>query len=542
MTVYQSTVGNLDLPADHLTVPEFILDSTFLQPRTGDATHPDWVCLIEELTGRKVHFSELRSRTAYLSAALSEQHIIFALVASNHIDYPVCVWAAHRLGAIVATLNPSMTTEELAHQLKIARPSVIIVQNESVSLAKDAAHHAGLGKYHIIVMDATMGSDSEYHTIDSLITLGTSLPPFYQQPLHKGEAKTKVAFLSFSSGTTGLPKESTHIFAPNRLNILQVAALNHVYDSHLQWADKRYSPGGVCSGDIYGLVVNMTLVVSAKFNFEKMLDSISRYQITNLMIVPPQALLISKHPVVSRYDLSSVRACMIAAAPISAELTQSFLRVLPGIHLGQGYGMTETCAAVSMFPLSPKVGILGSAGKLVPGTIAKVVKDDGTLASIGERGELYVQGPQELFINGWLRTGDEVYFDNDENLFIVDRIKELIKVKGHQVAPAELEGHLLGHKNVIDAAVIGIPDEYSGELPFAFVVLTPRLASQVKEDPTVLKNVQENIFKHVSTSKSSYKWLTGGIRFVDAIPKSASGKILRRLLREQAGVFPRSKL
>ncbi|KAJ6590069.1 phenylacetyl-CoA ligase [Mycena vulgaris] len=562
MTWYQSTVGSLAAPPDSLTVPEFMLDNLFLQPDSNDPAKPDWICLIDDLTGRQVSFSELRSRTEYLSSALHEQRKIMALVSHNDIDYPVCVWAAHRLGGIVAPMSPAMTTDELAHLLKVANPSVIIVQTESVSLVKAAAKSAGLIQPRMIVMDANMGSDLEYPTTGSLIAYGKNLPPFSQPALTPGEGKTKLAFLSFSSGTTGLPKAVSISHYNVISNILQAEALNHVYDPQLEWAEKRYRPGGVCSGDIYGLVVNlhfiiyarMTLVVTAKFNFEKMLDNISRYRITNLLIVPPQALLMCNHPAVQRYDISSVRSCMIAAAPISAELTQNFLRVMPaGIHLGQGYGINLNSVHAHLcslkFPISPKVGVLGSGGKLMPGTTAKVVKSDGTLGSVGERGELYLQGPQvtlgyykntaatnETYIDGWLRTGDEACFDEEGNLFIVDRVKELIKVKGNQVAPAELEGHLLGHPDVADVAVIGVPDDFAGELPYAFIVLEPQIASSVKNDSHVRTNVQDSIFKHVSASKSSYKWLTGGIAFVESIPKSPSGKILRKDLRKRRGM------
>ncbi|KAJ7496722.1 phenylacetyl-CoA ligase [Mycena latifolia] len=549
MTVYQSTVGSLAAPPDSLTIPEFLLDNPFLQPNPSDPTKPDWVCLIDDLTGRQVRFSEVSLRDTFLASRLPTPYSyapgqdIFLLP-----YYPVCSWAAHRLGATVAPMNPAMTTTELAHQLKLSNPSLIFVQNECTSLVKDAAKHADLTGYSTVVV----GSHSEYPTVESLVADGKNLPPFSQPALAPGEAKTRVAFLCFSSGTTGLPKETSA----------------HVYDPQVKWENKRFRPGGVSSGD----TSQMTLVVTAKFNFEKMLDNIARYRITDLFIVPPQAVLLSKHPAVTQYDISSVRSCTMAAAPVSAELTQSLLRIFPHIHLGQGYGMTETCAGVTMYPISPKVGVLGSGGKLLPGTTAKVVKADGTLASAGDRGELYIQGPQvtlgyyqnptatnETFIDGWIRTGDEVlehciwqrmdvnqlfqvYFDEDGNLFIVDRIKELIKVKGFQVAPAELEGHLLGHDDVADTAVIGVPDDFSGELPRAFVVLKPHIASKVKSDPQVRKQVQERIFKHVSTTKSPYKWLTGGIEFVDIIPKSPSGKILRRVLRDQSAVVPRAKL
>ncbi|KAK7434667.1 hypothetical protein VKT23_020075 [Stygiomarasmius scandens] len=226
------------------------------------------------------------------------------------------------------------------------------------------------------------------------------------------------------------------------------------------------------------------------------------------------------------------------------------LKIFPNVHLGQGYGMTESCGTISMFPLSQKIGTLGSGGQLLPGTSAKVVKEDGSLAKIGEIGELWVKGDQialgyygdenatrETFVDGWLRTGDQVLFKSNGDIFILERIKELLKVKGLQVAPAELEGHLLVHPQVSDAAVIGIPDEYHGELPLAFVVLQPETALAMKGDKsgTCAEQMRKSIFKasHVSNVKSKHKWLTGGILFTDVIPRNPSGKILRRVLRER---------
>ncbi|KAL0064552.1 hypothetical protein AAF712_008497 [Marasmius tenuissimus] len=188
--------------------------------------------------------------------------------------------------------------------------------------------------------------------------------------------------------------------------------------------------------------------------------------------------------------------------------------------------------------------MLGSGGQFLPGTAAKVVKPDGSLAEVGEVGELFVKGGQvalgyygnekatrETFADGWLRTGDQVYFDEHGDIFIVERIK----VKGLQVAPAELEGHLLTHASIADAAVIGVPDEYAGELPFAFVVLQPHVALTVEGNAKMAEEVRSSIFKasYVADAKSRHKWPTGGIQFTDSVPRNASGKILRRLLREE---------
>ncbi|KAJ7489366.1 acetyl-CoA synthetase-like protein [Mycena latifolia] len=547
-------------PPDDLTVPQFLLDGL-----CRHVTHPRRLastpCLIDDDSGQKVFLQELRERTQNIATAIGfhwnlGESEIATIVSPNHIDYGPCVWAVHRLGGIVATLAPMLTAGEFVHQFQIAMPSMIFVHSACLSSVLEAAAVVRFRSDRIVIIDA-VGLPG-FRNLSELINEAPSLPRFTERELKRGEAKTTVAFLAPSSGTTGTQK----VVAISHYNVISIviqsATFNRINEGYAPLAERRFRLGDICCGflplyHIYGLVYNLhfmiyaglTLVLTPKFNFGKFLASIERYRITHLTLVPPQAVLLCKHPTVKRYDLSSVRYCIVAAAPLSATLTEELLQVLPNVQLGQGYGLTETCGTVGMFPLNQKVGTLGSGGQLLPGTLAKVVKADGTLAKELEAGELYVKGGQvalgyygnekatkETFIDGWLKTGDQVYF-RDGDIFVVERIKELIKVKGLQVPPAELEGHLLTHPSVVDAAVVGVPDEYSGELPMAFVVLKPEHAAQIDTNPQFASTLRANIFKHVANVKSKHKWLTGGIQFTDAIPRNASGKILRRLLRER---------
>ncbi|KAJ4474378.1 phenylacetyl-CoA ligase [Lentinula aciculospora] len=556
-----------DVPSN-LSVPSFLLDNFC------HATRPERIagtpCLIDDATGEKVFMEELRARTQYLASAITVNWNFSMFVVSipdfstTLSDFPPCVWATHRLGGIVATLSPSLSVGELEHHLKISRPSLLFVHSECFTIALQAASKLLLPLSKIVVLDGPtsvfMASPLQLcQSFDSLIGQGSLLPPAIEKPFKEGEAKTRIAFLAPSSGTTGVQK-AVAISHFNVISIvIQAATFNRIGEDYTRWEDRRFRPGDICCGflplyHIYGLVYNlhfmlyagMTLVLAPKFHFESFLKSIERYRMTHLTIVPPQAVLLCKHPAVQNCSLSSVRYCIVAAAPLSASLTRGLLKALPNVmHLGQGYGMTETCGTVSMFPLSQNVGTLGSGGQLLPGTVAKVVKEDGTLAQVGDVGELYVQGGQvalgyygdekatrETFVDGWLRTGDQVFFKENGDIYIVERIKELIKVKGLQVAPAELEGHLLMHRSIADAAVIGVPDEYAGELPMAFVVLQPAAAALVEHDPKNAIKLQSSIYKHVASAKSKHKWLSGGILFTDVIPRNASGKILRRILRD----------
>ncbi|KAF8628542.1 hypothetical protein AX15_003835 [Amanita polypyramis BW_CC] len=296
------------------------------------------------------------------------------------------------------------------------------------------------------------------------------------------------------------------------------------------------------------LFAGMTYVVIPKFNHVRMLESIMRHRISHLILVPPQIILICKHPATPKYNLRKyVRFILSSAAPLTAEVNQQLYSMFPEAHIGQLYGMTELCSSAAMFPISRKRGISGSSGVLMPGISARVVKADGTLAGYDEPGELVVKTPsvargytnneiatKETFVDGWVRTGDEVKIRRDGEIFVIDRLKEIMKVKGFQVAPAELEGCLLDHPDVANACVVGVPDDYKGEVPMAFVVLRSEAANRAADDPGVLGDIKRSIVKHVADNKVAYKHLDGGVEVLDTIPTLPSGKLLRRVMRERA--------
>ncbi|OBZ69379.1 4-coumarate--CoA ligase-like 7 [Grifola frondosa] len=471
--------------------------------------------MIDEESGKAVSVSDLRFRTAALARAISGCWGIVSLYVPNHVDYAVIIWAIHRLGGTVAPMSPGLTVEELVYQLEIATPSLIVAHTDNLPIALQATTAIGLSHSRIAVLDGDHSKNTQFKSIDELIQRHADFPPFTEFLFSSGQAKEKIAFLCFSSGTTGKPKAVAISHWNVICNVLQNATFNRINEPYL-WTGRKPAFHDLCCDD--NRYFEEIQLRGSSTEYCTLPDHTSHD-------CSPQAVLFCKHPSTKQYDLSSVRCCMVAAAPVSAELTTQLLQVFPGVQLGQGYGMTETCATVSMFPVSQKVATLGSGGQLVSGTIARVVKLDGTLAGVGERA-------RETFIDGWVRTGDEVVFHADGDLFVVDRIKEIIKVKGYQVAPSELEGHLLGHPDVADAGVIGVPDEYAGEVPFAFIVLKPTVASAMAKDASLARSIRSSIFNHVSSTKSSYKWLNGGIEFIDVIPKNASGKILRRVLRE----------
>ncbi|KAJ4466291.1 phenylacetyl-CoA ligase [Lentinula aciculospora] len=554
---------------DYLTIPQFILDKSPIEflNRTSEDTARFYAAgttcmMIEEETGQHITLPQMKERANALARGLKSRYglrenDIASIFSPNHIDYAICVWATHRLGGIISPMSSTLTTSELEYQLKLIHCNMMFVHSSCLTVALEAITKIGGVGLTVVVIDSPI--NSKLMTVDNLVDIGLKMPPYKDLSLVPGEARKKIAFLCFSSGTTGLPKAVMISHFNVICNIIQAATFNHLYDSSIKWEEQRFRAGDVSSlvlplYHIYGLVMNlhyvlfagMNLVISGKFDFTKMLKSIKDYRISHLWIVPPQAVLFCKHAAVKSADLSSIRCCLVGAAPVTADLSRQLLAVLPGIHFGQGYGMTESSPTITMFPLSQKVGTLGSAGHFVSGTMAKIVTADGKLAAYGEAGELFVKGgqvslgyynnlqeTQDTFIDGWLKTGDVAIVHSNGDVFVIDRIKELIKVKGLQVAPAELEGHLLVHPDIADAAVIGVPDEYTGQLPRAYVVLQPEQASAIKHDPRCAEEIRTRIFEHVSTALAKHKWLKGGIVFVDAIPKSSSGKILHRLLNDE---------
>ncbi|KAF8315906.1 phenylacetyl-CoA ligase [Clavulina sp. PMI_390] len=558
----------LPLLPDHLrddvTIPQFFLDSQHpLRPHR----QPNNPWLIDNGTGRSYNQEEVRERVFGLANALSS---IYGINECFFADYPVALWAVHRLGAIVSCANPAYTASELEYQLRTTKAKFIISHASSLDAAIAATGALGLPPT----------APRSLPTIQSLIERGlsdlnTKGPHFVERKLGKGEAKTKVALLSFSSGTTGRPKAVAISHYNVISNVIQHGAAWRTNDPTLAWEDQRVRDGDVATGvlpmfHIFGLVVvlhvhvfmGVPLVVFPRYSFPEFLDAIVKRRITHLYVVPPQLIDLLKRPETRQHNLSHIRCILVGAAPFSSTTVHEIRRLLPGVDLGQGYGMTETSTAVTMWPLSQRgKATAGSTGQLVPGWEAKVVKtpaDDVTgaieeLAGYDEPGELYVRGPsnalryegnaiatKETFLpGGWVRTGDQVRIAPNGDVFVVDRLKEVLKVKGNQVAPAELEGHLLGHPDVRDACVVGVPDEYAGELPFAFIALQPRPLKKIQSATGSARSEIEAATKHsigkwVEDHKIKYKWLAGGIAFVDAIPKNPSGKLLRRLLKDEA--------
>ena len=514
--MFTSQLSDVEIPATPLT--RFILrhaDELSAQPALVDGT-----------SGLTITYGELSTMIQSLAGGLVEAGIargdVVAIMAPNIPHYAVVFHGTAWAGGAVTTINPTYTAGEVRHQLNDSGARILVTVSPLAALALEAAE--GTGVERVVSIDPC--------DLDGVGSLSDLMGAPQVDHVAVDPAEDLVA-LPYSSGTTGLSKgvELTHrnLVA----NLVQVEAV-------LPFTRGEAMLSVLPFFHIYGMQVLMnlalasggTVVTMPRFDLEQFLTLSQQHRIRLGVVVPPIVLALAKHPLVDQYDLSSVERLFSGAAPLGADLADEAAARL-GCEVVQGYGMTELSPVTHATPEGQ--GRAGTIGILVPNTECRVVNPDtGEDCEVGEDGELWVRGPQVMkgYLNnptatadtidadGWLHTGDIGHADADGHFSIVDRLKELIKYKGFQVPPAELEALLLTHPEVADVAVVGIPDEEAGELPKAFVVLKPGA-------DTTASDVQAFVAERVA----SYKQIRE-VAFVDEIPKSASGKILRRLLRD----------
>jgi acyl-CoA synthetase (AMP-forming)/AMP-acid ligase II len=442
-------------------------------------------------------------------------------MAPNLPEYAVAFHGVAFAGGTVTTVNPTYTEQEVHHQLDDAKPRILITVAPFLATARAAA--AGTSVEEIYVL----GESEDAPPLTSLF--GEALPAHVRVPLDA------TVTLPYSSGTTGLAKGVMLTHRNLVANVVQALEPAAVREDETIIAVLPFF-------HIYGMqvIMNMSLAAGAtvvtmpRFDFAQFLQLHQDHRITRSFVAPPIVVALAKQPIVDDFDLSALELVFSGAAPLSAELALEVGARL-GCEVVQGYGMTELSPVSHLTPKGG--GKPGSVGVTAPNTEMMIV-DPATGRALGpdEDGEVCVRGPQVMAgylnnqqataatidKNGWLHTGDIGHVDEDGHLYIVDRLKELIKCKGFQVAPAELEAVLLTHPAVADAAVVGLPDDEAGEVPVGFVVL--------KQGHTA---TEEEIIAFVAGQVAHYKQLRG-LTFIDAVPKSPSGKILRRLLRADA--------
>ena len=483
------------------------------------------VVLVDGPSGREITGAEFRGAVNGLAAGLHARGIgrgdVVALFMPNIPEYAIAFHGVCAAGAANTTANPLYTPRELAHQLRDSGAQLLITVPPCLDVAREAASEVSLE--HIFVVGEAEGAAP----FTDLIGDPADAPSAEIDP---GE---DLAVLPYSSGTTGLPKGVmlTHRNLVANLTQTQATLATGADDVLIAVLPFFHIYGQTVIMNL-GLRAGATIVTMPRFDLEQFLSLIEHRAVTRAYVVPPIALALAKHPAIDEADLSSLELIMSGAAPLGSELADQVAKRV-GCPVMQGYGMTETSPVTHLVPPDQSEGRGGKIGMPLPDTEARIV--DPESGDDAERGELWIRGPQVMkgYLNnaeatadtidgdGWLHTGDVAEVDDEGHFEIVDRLKELIKYKGFQVPPAELEALLLTHPRVSDAAVIGIPDDEAGELPKAFVVAG---------DDVTDEEIMEFIAGQVSPQKRVRL-----VERIDEIPKSASGKILRRVLAEREG-------
>ncbi|KAK3058920.1 hypothetical protein LTR09_000485 [Extremus antarcticus] len=469
----------------------------------------------------------------------------------NDVQYPILFHGLVAGGLVFSGVNPAYTSYELAHTLKIAKVKFLLTQSDMLDNVLKAAKEIGLPKENIIIFNPNgETAPSGFKQWNDLLQHGEEDWQHFDD-LERSRT-TSVARL-FSSGTTGLPK-ATDL---SHYNLIAQHTLVFEADPR-DWRMSRvlnlpmFHAATLPTAFTSSLRAGAIGVVFPRFEPESWFRAHEKYGITDLTVVPPMAIMAINHPLKDVCSFKSVKVANCGAAPLDKH-PQSRLQALlnEGVPFTQVWGMTETSCIATRFPY-PESDTTGSVGRPLPNLDMKLVDDEGKdISAYDVQGEICIRGPtvvrgyfenpeanaRDWDADNYFHTGDIGYCDGKtKNWYIVDRKKELIKVRAFQVAPPELEGVLLSHPDIVDAAVIGVPDpsnKEGSEAPRAYIVRRD-MASSSPSTQEVDAWMKERLAR--------YKQLVGGVVFVEAIPKNASGKILKRLLRDQAKKEMGSKL
>jgi acyl-CoA synthetase (AMP-forming)/AMP-acid ligase II len=513
--IHRSRFADVDVP--DIALHDFVLGAA--------KAHGSRPAFVDALTKRTITYEQLADMTERVAATLAKRGFrkgdVFAIYSPNVPEYAPTFFGVSRAGGTVTTVNPTYTADELQKQLVDSGARLLMTVAPLLEKAQEAAK--GTKVEEIFVLGDAAGATP----FAALLAVAGPAPVVPIDPAND------VVAMPYSSGTTGLPKGVMLTHRNLVANMVQCEFID------------RSEPGDTTIAvlpffHIYGMLVVMmttlrhaaTVVTLARFELTDFLRAIQDYKVRSAYLVPPIVLALTKHPAVDQFDLSSLRQITSGAAPLGVDLEKACAARMKCL-VKQGYGMTETSPVTHLIPEDEALLRPGSAGLLAPSTLCRVIDSTGADVGAGERGELLIKGPQIMkgYLNnpvataatldagGWLHTGDVGYADSDGYFYVVDRLKEFIKYKGYQVAPAELEAVLLTHPAVADAAVIPCADEEAGEVPKAFVVKRGEIDA-------------DTLLAHVASRVAPFKKIRL-LEFVDTIPKSPSGKILRRVLIEQ---------
>ncbi|MCD9639758.1 hypothetical protein HAX54_024479 [Datura stramonium] len=529
---FQSLRPSVPLPlsTEPLSIIQYTL-SLLNSPTTGiniSAT----TFLVDSTTGLRLSYADFLRQTQNLASSLQARYPFLSpndvafVLSPTSIHVPVVYFALLSLGIVVSPANPLSSSSELTHMVQLCKPLIAFATSSTAGKLPSSFPHG------TILLD----SPEFLSMIQTPASTSVSYPIIRQ---------SDSAAILYSSGTTGKVKgvELTH------RNLIALTAglyynkFNNAADEG-ETTEQEVSFMTLPLFHVFGFfmlirVASMgeTVVMTERFDFEKMLAAVEKYRVTYMPVSPPLVVAMAKSDLALKYDLSSLKLLACGGAPLGKEVAERFKSRFPNVEILQGYGLTETTGGVTGMNGPDESDRYGSAGRLAVNTEAKIVDpDSGETLPPGQRGELWLRGPTimkgyvgdkqatsaTLDSEGWLKTGDLCYFDADGFLYVVDRLKELIKYKAYQVPPAELEHLLQSIPDVADAAVIPYPDEEAGQIPMAYVVRRP--GSTINESQII-----DVIAKQVSPYKKIRR-----VAFINSIPKSPAGKILRRELVNHA--------
>lgn len=533
---FSSPFPEVDIPT--ASVYDYLFDDL----HDNDA---DRVALIDAKSGRQTSYREMVARIESFAGGLAARGLgvgdVVGLLAPNSSAFAVAFHGILRAGATATTINALFTAKDIAKQLTDSNATMLVTVSHLRDHATEGAAAAGLPAESVVILDGPGRETDGHPNADDLLAARTPAPEVSFAP------SAHLAVLPYSSGTTGNPKGVMLTHRNLVANVAQIRPLHGMTSEDVVLAVLPFF-------HIYGMTVLLNaalhararLVIMPSFDLGEFLANIAEHRCTVAFIAPPVAVALAKHPLIDDYDLSSLNVVMSGAAPLDADLGHAVAERL-GCTVVQGYGMSELSPVSHITPFDygehdmrveaplSSVGwtVSNAASKIVdPETGREIpVPDEG----LSETGELWFKGPNVMagYLNndeatrstidddGWLHTGDLAQVDAHGCVYIVDRLKELIKYKGYQVPPAELEAVLLSHPDIADAAVVGALDDEGEEVPKAFVV---------KQSDSALseQDVMAFVAEHVAPYKKVRK-----VEFIDAVPKSASGKILRKDLRSR---------
>ncbi|KAF8578939.1 AMP binding protein [Ramaria rubella] len=555
MVVYPSTFPPVSLPRNSVYT-HLIAPNHFAQ---------DFPAFIDATTDHVVTRAVVKEQSEKLALGLRNLHRIggvepkrgstATVISHNTVLYPIVMLACAAAGIRAAFANSAYTDTELAHVLKNSGSSHVLVHFDSLPVTISALALIGISqeeaKKRVVIIAPRHTTPAEilqagWLSCDDLVSGETTLPEDFSE-----ERSEETVFIYYSSGTTGLSKgvELSHF---NITSVIEQCCatwtgFKHGRDVNLGLLPFYHVFGGVIVA-LISYAAGIPVVVLPKFNPALLLSSIAKHQVTVAMIVPPVLRFLAKHPLVEDFDVSSLRTILVGAAASSPMLMEEARQRLDSrgaqIAMMQGLGLTETCGSTFFSPveLAKNKDRYSTVGLLVTNMEARLVDDDGEDVPECTPGELWLRGPNVMKgyigVSGsggaiteerWLKTGDILTRDRTGFFTVIDRKKELIKYKGFQVPPAELEVILAAHPDIVDAGVVGVySEEDATELPKAFIV--PRDIFLLKHDDQC--DFITGIHEWLNTRVAHHKRLRGGIVLIESIPRSAAGKILRRNLKD----------